>query len=149
MSFLVREPGIRFKLIPSAAVHVPHLLSTFDPCSGSPLAAASPLGFFTALRRVRPDDTRWLVYRASRPRMGAAGVQMKEKIMTQLITPAELEDLNEFELRSKFCRISNDLVKAERAAAEVPMQKASLENVERSLQRKLARKRSVGPQSEG
>jgi len=58
--------------------------------------------------------------------------------MSQLITVSELEPLTEGELRSKFCSISNDLAKSERAAAERPMALASLENVERVLARKIA-----------
>ena len=66
--------------------------------------------------------------------------------MSQLITASELEPLNEFELRSKFCSISNDLTKSEHAASERPMALASLENVERALARKIAdRKRHGGP----
>ena len=66
--------------------------------------------------------------------------------MSQLITPNELEGLDEFELRSKFCRISNDLARSEKALIERPLQLASLENVERALARKIAApKRWPGP----
>lgn len=66
--------------------------------------------------------------------------------MSQLITSGELEGLDEFELRSKFCRISNDLARSEKALAERPLALASLENVERALARKMAApKRWPGP----
>jgi hypothetical protein len=66
--------------------------------------------------------------------------------MTQLITASELEDLNEFELRSKFWRIASELAKSEAAAAEVPLQRASLETIEQALTRKrIAPKRWPGP----
>lgn len=66
--------------------------------------------------------------------------------MSQLITSNELEGLDEFQLRSKFCQISNDLARSERALMERPLQLASLENVERALARKMAApKRWPGP----
>lgn len=66
--------------------------------------------------------------------------------MSQLITASELEHLDEYELRSKFCSISNDLAKSASATAERPMALASLENVERALARQMAaRKRATGP----
>ena len=49
--------------------------------------------------------------------------------MSQLITASELEHLDEYELRSKFCSISNDLAKTASATTERPMALASLENV--------------------
>jgi hypothetical protein len=66
--------------------------------------------------------------------------------MSQLITSNELERLDEFQLRSKFCQISNDLARSERVLMERPLQLASLENVERALARKMAApKRWPGP----
>lgn len=66
--------------------------------------------------------------------------------MSQLITASELEHLDEYELRSKFCSISNDLAKTASATTERPMALASLENVERALARQMAaRKRGTGP----
>ena len=66
--------------------------------------------------------------------------------MSQLITASELEHLDEYELRSKFCSISNDLAKTSSATTERPMALASLENVERALARQMAaRKRAQGP----
>ena len=66
--------------------------------------------------------------------------------MSQLITASELEHLDEYELRSKFCSISNDLAKTAAATAERPMALASLENVERALARRMAaRKRAAAP----
>ena len=66
--------------------------------------------------------------------------------MSQLITASELEHLDEYELRSKFCSISNDLAKTAAATTERPMALASLENVERARARQMAaRKRATGP----
>ena len=66
--------------------------------------------------------------------------------MSQLITASELEHLDEYELRSKFCSISNDLAKSAQATTERPMALASLENVERALARQIAaRKRGTAP----
>lgn len=66
--------------------------------------------------------------------------------MSQLIPASELEGLDEYELRSKFCRISNDLARSEQALVERPLALASLENVERALARKMAApKRWPGP----
>ena len=66
--------------------------------------------------------------------------------MSQLITASELEHLDEYELRSKFCSISNDLAKTASATTERPMALASLENVERAFARQMAaRKRGTGP----
>lgn len=66
--------------------------------------------------------------------------------MSQLITPTDLEGLDEIQLRSKFCQISNDLARSERVLMERPLQLASLENVERALARKMAApKRWPGP----
>jgi hypothetical protein len=66
--------------------------------------------------------------------------------MSQLITASELEHLDEYELRSKFCSISNDLAKTASATTERPMALASLENVERALARRMAaRRRATAP----
>ena len=66
--------------------------------------------------------------------------------MSQLITASELEHLDEYELRSKFCSISNDLAKTASATTERPMALASLENVERALSRQMAaRRKATGP----
>lgn len=63
--------------------------------------------------------------------------------MSQLITASELEHLDEYELRSKFCSISNDLAKTASATTERPMALASLENVERALARQMAARRKA------
>jgi hypothetical protein len=56
--------------------------------------------------------------------------------MTNLITLAELEDLGETELRSKFCQILNDMARKEQQAQECPLAMASLQNIQTALRRK-------------
>ena len=66
--------------------------------------------------------------------------------MSQLITASEIEHLDEYELRSKFCSISNDLAKSRQATTERPIALASLETVERALARQMAaRLKATGP----
>jgi len=65
--------------------------------------------------------------------------------MSHLITAAELEGLDETELRSKFFRVSNDLVRSKRAAEAAPLALASLENIERALCKRMARRTAPRP----
>jgi len=59
---------------------------------------------------------------------------------------SELELLDEYELSSKFCTISNAPARTVSATMDCPMVLASLENVERPLARQMvARKRVKGP----
>lgn len=55
--------------------------------------------------------------------------------MTQLITPAELEGLNEQELRAMYGRIMGELTRQGRSAQDYPMIYATLRNIEAAIAR--------------
>lgn len=61
--------------------------------------------------------------------------------MTNLITLAELEDLSETELRSKFCQILNDMARRQQQAQECPLTMLTLQNIQEALRRKRAREK--------
>jgi len=64
--------------------------------------------------------------------------------MAYLITQAELEHLNDAELRQKFNAILADLASRNMAAADCPLVSETLENIRRVLLRRMAR-RPQGP----
>lgn len=55
--------------------------------------------------------------------------------MTQLITPAELEGLNEQELRGLYGRIMGELTRRGQSAQDYPMIYATLRNIEAAIAR--------------
>jgi hypothetical protein len=55
--------------------------------------------------------------------------------MTQLITPAELEGLNEQELRGLYGRIMSELTSQGRSAQDYPLIFATLRNIEGAIAR--------------
>lgn len=59
--------------------------------------------------------------------------------MTYLITPQELEDMSETELRSKFSQILDDLSRKQMHAADCQMTLQTLLNILEALRRKRAR----------
>jgi hypothetical protein len=65
--------------------------------------------------------------------------------MTYLITPSELEDCTETELRSKFWHIMNDLIRQQQAAQEWPLAMASLDNIRVAIRRKQAKRNRFAP----
>lgn len=63
------------------------------------------------------------------------GPQDREKIMTQLITIAELEGLNEQQLRAKYWQIANELTRQGKTAMECPEIYQTLRNIEAAIRR--------------
>jgi hypothetical protein len=61
-----------------------------------------------------------------------------EKMMSQMITRYEVEDLCERELQSKFYGLMQDLIRSQNMLNERAMALASLETVEAELNRKRA-----------
>lgn len=59
--------------------------------------------------------------------------------MTYLITPRELEDLSETELRSKFSQTLGELSRKQMHAADCPLTLQTLLNILEALRRKRAR----------
>lgn len=56
--------------------------------------------------------------------------------MTQLITPSELEHLNEPELRSKYCQILNDLNRQHHTVQNWPLTMITLQNIQSAIIRR-------------
>lgn len=65
--------------------------------------------------------------------------------MTYLITPQELEDMSEAELRSKFSQILGDLARRQQHAADCPMTLQTLLNILEALRRKRTRQSRFVP----
>ena len=60
--------------------------------------------------------------------------------MSYIITQAELEHLNEMQLRAMYSGILADLARRNMAAADCPLATMTLENIRRAIQRKRALK---------
>ena len=58
--------------------------------------------------------------------------------MSYIITQAELEHLNEMQLRAMYSSILADLARRNLSAQDCPMTRITLENIQRVLRRKLA-----------